>query len=229
LDFPSLWESISERGGEIPLVAFESHSTLSVETFVLSDYRSFREQEEEADVPVPADLLPRSQRQLILGKLKKSQKIGLLLWLESEGLIALGGRERLLYLQGGASVEALQAGMKFFSRLSEDEKLQKDFKHALREINSRPTSRTFRTKAPRRIGVGYRDKGTLPLSSSRIREEAIRDSWVPTEPMNEFSINAIRSIAPFCLSEDGMFLDSQVLSQYLKPVWALPESWGLPS
>lgn len=207
----------------------EAPEELSLEDYVVSDYVSFREQEEEADVPVPADLLPLSKRARILLALRKSQKIGLLLWLEAEGLITLGGRERLLYLQGGASVEALQAGMRFFLRIQKEKKLQSDFKHALREINSRPTSRAFRSKAVRRIGVGYRDKGTLPLSSSRERRLAIDESWLPVEPLPEYTLNAIQSIAPFSLSEDGMFLDSQVLSQYLKPVWALPESWGLPS
>jgi hypothetical protein len=210
------------------VVGTESSSEL-LENFVQSDYLSFREQELEADVPVPADLLPKSIRERILEGLRKSQKIGLLLWLESEDLLSLGGRERLLYLQGGASLEALQAGLKFFSRLKKEKKLQLDFKHALREINSRPTSRSFRTKAPRRIGVGYRDKGTLPISSSSARRDAISESWVPTEPLNQFTLNAISSIAPFCLSDDGSFLDSQVLSQYLKPVWALPETWDLPS
>jgi len=211
------------------VVGSEADSELSMENYVHSDYFSFREQELEADVPVPADLLPKSKRARILDQLRKSQKIGLLLWLESKKIISLGGRERLLYLQGGASVEALQAGMKFFQRLSKEEKLQLDFKHALREINSRPTSRSFRSKAQRRIGIGYRDKGTLPISSSFARREAISDSWIPSEPLNQYTLNAIRSIAPFCLSEDGMFLDSQTLSQYLKPVWALSETWDLPS
>jgi len=210
-------------------MVIERPPKLALEDFVLSDYRSFQEQEIEADVPVPADLLPKSQRAQVLQFLRKSQKIGLLLWLESEGLITLGGRERLLYLQKGASEEAILSGVKFFSRLQKEEKLSKDFKHALREINSRPTSRSFRTKALRRIGVGYRDKGTLPFSSSKARSEAIKDSWIPTEPMMDYSLSAIKSIAPFCLSDDGMFLDSQALTQYLSPVWALPESWGLPS
>lgn len=201
----------------------------SLESFVRSDYLSAREQEEEADVPVPAGLLPVSRRSQILSQLKKSQKIGLLLWLEKKDSLSLGGKERLLYLQRGASVEALQAGLKFLSKLLRNKKLPLDFKHALREINSRPTSQAFRKREVRRIGVGYRDKGTLPLSSSRARRLTISDSWIPTEPLQDLSLNAIRSIAPFCLSDDGMFLDSQVLAQYLKPVWSLPETWGLPS
>jgi hypothetical protein len=201
----------------------------SLDSFVQSDYLSSVEQELEADVPVPADLLPLSVRSRILGGLRKSQKVGLLLWLESRGVLTLGGRERFLFLQNGASEEALLAGMRFFNRLSNSEKLRQDFKHALREINSRPTSSSFRTKVARRIGVGYRDKGTLPKSSSSARKLATMESWVPTESLPDYTLRAIQSIAPFSLSEDEMFLDSCVLTQYLKPVWALPESWGLSS
>jgi len=55
-------------------MVIERPPKLALEDFVLSDYRSFQEQEIEADVPVPADLLPKSQRAQVLQFLRKSQK-----------------------------------------------------------------------------------------------------------------------------------------------------------
>jgi hypothetical protein len=193
--------------------------------YVLSDYLTLSSQETEADVPVPDRPLPQWKISLILASLKRSQKIGILCWLASQGLLTLGGRERLLSLQSGASLEALLSAEKFAHRLSQDEKLQKDFIHAMRGLNSRPHSKTFRRKLVSRIGVGYRDKGTLPVFSTRERQMAQRDAWIPLEGLPEYTQKAIQSILPFCLSEDESCVDLQLMSQALSPVWALPESW----
>lgn len=193
--------------------------------YVHSDYRSEQEQQTEADVPVPATLLPLQKLQELVGRLKRSQKLGILMWLDSKGLLTLGGRRRLLQLQSSASIEALLSAQKFAQRFNLDEKLQKDFRHHMRALNRRPFSATFRRSEKRRIGVGYRDKGTLPVSGSRERMKALSEAWVPVSGLPEYTLKAIQSIAPFCLSDDGEFIDVQVMSQYLKPVWALPEVW----
>jgi hypothetical protein len=193
--------------------------------YVRSDYRSEQEQQVEADVPVPATLLPIQKLQDLVGRLKKSQKLGILMWLASKGLLTLGGRKRLLQLQSSASIEALMSAEKFAQRLHHETKLQKDFRHCMRALNLRPRSATFRRSEKRRIGVGYRDKGTLPTSGSRERMKALSEAWVPTQGMEEHTLKAIQSILPFALSDDGEFVDTQVMTQYLKPVWALPEVW----
>jgi hypothetical protein len=193
--------------------------------YVKSDYLSYQEMETEADVPVPATLLPVERFKELVGRLKKSQKIGILCWMGSEGLLSLGGRKRLASLQNGASIEALFSAEAFAKRLSRDEKLQKDFRHHMRALNRRPFSATWRRSEKRRIGVGYRDKGTLPVAGSRERRKSMDEAWIPVSGLPEYTLKAIKSIAPFSLSDDGEFIDSQVLTQYLKPVWAQPEVW----
>jgi len=193
--------------------------------YVRSDYLTEREQESEADVPVPTSLLSEAKLKLILGCLKRSQKIGLLAWMSSKGLLSLGGRERLLFLQAGASEEALVSAEKFATRVNESEKLQKDFLHAMRGLNKRPRSATFRRMQKRRIGVGYRDKGTLPGFSNSARQAALRDGFVSLEALPDYTQRAIMSILPFSLTEDGSHVDLQIMSQALKPAWALPEVW----
>jgi len=193
--------------------------------YVRSDYLTEQSQEVEADVPVPAGLLSEAKLKLIVAGLKRSQKIGLLAWLNTKGLLTIGGRIRLLSLQSGASVEALASAEKFATRIDKSEKLQRDFSHAMRGLNKRPRSVTFRRQQKRRIGVGYRDKGTLPTFSTAARQAAQRDSFVPLDQIPEYTQNAIRSILPFSLTEDGSQVDLTVVTQYLKPVWALPEVW----
>lgn len=175
--------------------------------YVLSDYRTESEMETEADIPVPDRLLPRSQSRRLVEMLKLSQKVGILLWLNREGLITIGGRERLLYLQAKASFEALEAGLRFARRLSEEEKLRSDFRHQMRELNRRPQSKHFRQAEARRIGVGYRDKGMLPDSSLRARRQACEESWVRADLVPQLLLNALRLIHPAILSEDGEWVD----------------------
>lgn len=128
--------------------------------------------ETEADIPVPDRLLPKGKSKWLTNRLKLSQKIGLLLWLNREGLLSEGGGQRLLYLQAKASFEAIAAGLKFAERLSKEKKLQSDFRHQLVELNRRPQSKRFRRTEKRRIGVGYRDKGTLPEFDAEARKSA---------------------------------------------------------
>jgi len=179
--------------------------------YVHSDYRTELERDSEADIPVPDRLLPRHQSLRLVGALKLSQKVGILLWLNREGLLSLGGRERLLYLQAKASFEALEAGLKFARRLSEERKLQSDFRHQMRELNRRPQSRHFRQTEARRIGVGYRDKGMLPEVSLRARRQAWEESFVPAGLVPTLVRNAIHLVHPHCLTEDGEWVDLSML------------------
>jgi hypothetical protein len=183
--------------------------------YVHSDYMNESEMNSEADIPVPDRLLPKQRYRELVGKLKLSQKIGLLLWLNRENLLTLGGRERLLYLQAKASFEALEAGLKFARRLSEERKLSSDFKHQMRELNRRPQSKHFRQTLSRRIGVGYRDKGMLPENSLKARNAAWSESFVPFEPISEEMKNFIRQQLPQSLTEDEEWIDlSEVLRAF---------------
>ena len=180
--------------------------------YVLSDYRTETERDSEADIPVPDRLLPRRESQRLVRMLKLSQMVGILLWLNREGLITLGGRERLLYLQSKASFEALEAGLRFARRLSLEKKLQSDFRHQMRELNRRPQSKHFRQSEARRIGVGYRDKGMLPEVSQRARREAQKEAYLPLDSLPDLIGNGIRLFFTDCLTEDGEWVDLPMLS-----------------
>lgn len=180
--------------------------------YVLSDYRTETERDSEADIPVPDRLLPRRKSQELVRMLKLGQMIGLLLWLNRENLITLGGRERLLYLQAKASFEALEAGLRFARRLTQEEKLRSDFRHQMRELNRRPQSKHFRQSEARRIGVGYRDKGMLPGSSSGARSAAQRDAYVPGHLVPRILLGAIQTVMPACLTADKEWVDLTMIA-----------------
>jgi len=185
---------------------------LALSDYVHSDYLTESERDAEADIPVPDRLLPKWQYQRLVGALRLSQKIGLLVWLNRIGAISLGGKERLLYLQSKASFEALEAGLRFARRLTEEEKLQSDFKHQMRELNRRPQSKHFRRSEIRRIGVGYRDKGMLPEQSLRARRAAWEESFIPTESIPESLVQVLSKYLPSCLIEDGEWVDLSEIS-----------------
>lgn len=190
--------------------------------YVHSDYFSDAERETEADVPVPDRLLPKRQYQRLVSSLRLSQKVGLLLWLNREGLLSIGGKERLLYLQERASFEALSAGLEFARRLTEEPKLQSDFMHQMRELNRRPQSKHFRQSEGRRIGVGYRDKGTLPGNSHGARRAAHEEAFIPTAQLPEALVEVLTRLLPACLTEDGMWID---LSEFTGPSGPEGVSW----
>lgn len=178
--------------------------------YVQSDYLTEAERDAEADIPVPDRLLPLREYRRLVGALRLSQKIGLLIWLNRQGLLTLGGKERLLYLQAKASFEALEAGLRFARRLTEEEKLQSDFMHQMRELNRRPQSKHFRQSEARRIGVGYRDKGMLPEQSLNARKAAQAESFVHVGDIPEGVIEVLKKVLPSCLTEDGEWVDLSV-------------------
>lgn len=182
-------------------------------TYVTSvDWMTEAERDSEADIPVPDRLLPRKQSLRLVEALKLSQKVGLLIWLNREGLLTLGGRERLLYLQAKASYEALEAGLRFARRLSLNPKLQSDFRHQMRELNRRPQSKHFRQSEARRIGVGYRDKGMLPEVSHRARQESQREAYVSSSLVPPLLMGSIRLIHPEFLTADGEWVDLSMVA-----------------
>jgi len=166
----------------------------------------------KADVPVPDRLFPKRQSQALLIRLKLSQKIGLLLWMNRTDLLSRGGEMRLLYYQRKASLEAISAGLKFANRLTKEEKLQSDFYPHMVELNRRPQSKRFRKIEKNRIGVGYRDKGTLPEISSRSRSQAQRDSWISILSLSDNLQLIIRSTVPQLIV--GEWLDLAELSNH---------------
>ena len=181
--------------------------------YVHSDYMTDTEREAEADIPVPDRLLPLRRYRELVAALRLSQKIGLLIWLNREGLLSIGGKERLLYLQAKASFEALEAGLRFARRLTEERKLQLDFQHQMRELNRRPQSKHFRQSQSRRIGVGYRDKGMLPEPSLRARRAAWEESFIPTESLSQRIREFLKGHLPESLTEDEEWVDLSVLSR----------------
>lgn len=187
-----------------------SSEDVALSDYVHSDWMSESERDAEAEIPVPDRLLSKREYQRLVGSLKLGQKIGLLVWLNRQGILSLGGKERLLYLQAKASFEALEAGLRFARRLTEEPKLQSDFQHQMRELNRRPQSKHFRQTGTRRIGVGYRDKGILPEQSLRARRQAWEESFVPTESIPEDLLNVLQRYLPTCLTEDGEWVDLSV-------------------
>lgn len=181
--------------------------------YVHSDYMTDSERVAEADIPVPDRLLPTRRYRELVAALRLSQKIGLLIWMNREGILSLGGKERLLYLQAKASFEALEAGLRFARRLTEEKKLQSDFKHQMRELNRRPQSKHFRQSQSRRIGVGYRDKGMLPEQSLRARRAAWEESFIPFELLPRKIKDFLLGHLPESLTENEEWVDLSVLTR----------------
>lgn len=162
---------------------------------------------DEAEVPVPDRLHRKSKQKQLVSQLKLSQMIGILLWLNREDMISSGGKTRLLYLQKRASFEAIEAGLKFASRLQSEFKLTLDFKPHANELNRMPQSRRYRKLEPRRIGVGYRDKGTLPDPSSAARRKTTEESFILLADLPELLQQFIHQHLPESLEEDWVDLE----------------------
>lgn len=155
----------------------------------------------------PTTVLSRSWN--VVNRMKLSQKIGFLLFLHRSGQISPGGLVRLEFLQEKASEEALIAGIKFCSRLSSEDKLFSDFRPAKDILDRLPKSRRFRQSQTRRIGVGYRDKGTLPEISSGARSKAIEECFLYFDDLPDFLREEVKKKYPSALKEDDEWLDLQ--------------------
>lgn len=145
----------------------------------------------------------------VVVRMKLSQKIGFLLFLHRTGQLSLGGLVRLEFLQEKASEEALIAGIKFCQRLTEDEKLFSDFRIARILLDRLPKSRRFQRSQTRRIGVGYRDKGTLPEISSGARRKADEENFIYFDDLPDFLQLEVKKMYPSALKGNGEWLDLQ--------------------
>jgi len=134
--------------------------------------------------------------------LKLSQEIGILIWCNRKEIITSKGEERLLFLQSKSSFEALESGLKFARRLEENEKLQHDYYHDMVDLNTRPSSRRLRLhRENSRIGIGYRDKGTLPSPSALGQRYANQGDWIHRDSAIEL-ISALQLTLPSDSLED---------------------------
>jgi hypothetical protein len=157
--------------------------------------------------------LHRSKAGQISEKLGLGQQIGILLWLNRVDLLSSKGEERLLFLQSKAPWSSLEKGMKFAQRLEEDFKLQLDFYHFMVVLNCYPSTKRLRLfRQANRIGVGYRDKGTLPSPSAGALRGATEGAWVHSSQLGE-QLQAVISSAPDLV--EGEWVDLTGLAQLL--------------
>jgi len=170
----------------------------------------------EADMPVPDRSRSKRNSKWLVERLKLSQRIGLLLYLNRTEVKRLspGGKERLLYLQEKAPMESLLAGLEFCSRLLEDSSLPPRFIHEQNELNRRPQSRKFRRRQASRIGVGYRDKGTLHREIDLGRSEAHDQNWVYLRNLSSDLIEMIYYVYPSSMERE--WLDWEELDRLMK-------------
>jgi len=177
-----------------------------------SEFEDDLQEDSGAEVPVPDRLFPKRKSQALLLRLKLSQKIGLLMWMNRNDLLSKGGEQRLLYIQKKASIEAISAGLRFAERLLIEKKLISDFYPHMVELNRRPQSSHYRKTEKSRIGVGYRDKGTLPDKSSQGRTLAQKESWIHLSNLPENLQLIIQSQVPQLI--EGEWLNLGEISDY---------------
>lgn len=196
----------------------QSSSSPSVRTeSTLSDFDRTLLETIRAEIPVPDQLRDPRKEFVQTRELKLSQKIGLLLF-----LVKCGARSktnvtlRLQFLQEHASVEAIQAGMKFAEKLRITPKLRKDFKHCMFYYLA-TTPRTLEWhKRPKQRIRGYRDKGTLPDQSQRGRAKANEEGWFDMRGLEKQTVRQfLEEQLPAELIE-GDFLDLPGAVEFLQ-------------
>jgi len=148
-----------------------------------------------------------------VGPLRLSQQVGVLLWLNRNDLLSTRGEERLLFLQSRAPWGALEAGMAFAQRLSVEEKLVDDLYHWMVVLNCFPSTKRLRTFRARRIGIGYRDKGTLPSSSASARKKAESEAWFHESSLPE-ALKSFPGLPPSI--QEGEWVDLPELVAFLR-------------
>lgn len=116
------------------------------------------------DRTLPSDFLSVRKS----GWMKPSIQLGALLYLESRGELTLHGKRRLHRLLRNISSQEVEASQRHKERIS---KSPKSFGVLLRWIQRPLSFQSFKRRERRRIGVGYRDKGSLPPSHSQGRRE----------------------------------------------------------
>jgi hypothetical protein len=133
--------------------------------------------EKRAQVPFSEGPMSTRKSQLVK-QLKLSQRIGLLLFSNKVGSISESGLQRLFIYQSKSSIEALYAGVNFCRRLEKERKLQYDFKPHIEHLNSQLRVRAIKKHETSRIGIGYRDKGTLANFADKLRKRITEEGSV---------------------------------------------------
>jgi hypothetical protein len=94
-----------------------------------------------------------------------------------------------------------------------EEKLIHDHYHWMVVLNCFPSSRKLRTFRARRIGIGYRDKGTLPSSSATARKKADSEAWVHEGSLPELIQDLLPGLPPTV--REGEWVDLPALTSEL--------------
>jgi hypothetical protein len=154
----------------------------------------------------------RRKAGLVSEKLTLGKQIGILLWLSRGDLLSTKGAERLLFLQSKAPWGALDAGLEFAKRLDVEKKLQLDFYPYMVVLNCYPSTKRLRAfRQTSRIGVGYRDKGTLPSLSTGPRRNAQESAWIHRDQIPEKLMSILES-APDLI--EGEWVDLTALASF---------------
>lgn len=142
---------------------------------------------------------------------KLSGKIAILLFLQRGGVLPPKAQEVLLDLLQKAPLSAIEQIPARVQRLEEDERFYssqiKECSYAL-TLRKAPASKL---PEPRRIAVGYRDKGTCPDNSSRAREKAIEESWINLNDVHMVLAGFLQDEFPQAV--EGSFFDLSFLER----------------
>lgn len=153
---------VSGKNGtrRIPLDLYEAGDQLAPQ--YLSDSERIGQTATHSDRTLPDDY----SKVVASGWRKPSIQIGALLYLRSRGELPLHGHRRLSKLLNTISYLEIAAAQRHEERIS---KSPESFGVLLRWVCRPLHLRSFRRAEKRRIGVGYRDKGSLPPSHSSHR------------------------------------------------------------
>jgi len=124
--------------------------------------------------------LPRERRQ------KKSVFLGYLLYLQREKRLGEGQERYLLQLQAKVNLDELLSAVKLMQALAQSSRSAARAEQDLQAVQSRTPSLPAKSTLPeqRRIGVGYRDKGSL-RPKHKPRPEAGLSFWSEDLPLLE--------------------------------------------
>lgn len=150
---------VNKKARSYPLDLYEAGDQLAPDSF---DLKRAGQTATHSDRTLPFDY----QVVIRSGWRKPSIQLGALLYLRARGDLNLHGERRLHKLLRNISSQEISAALNHQVKISKN---PKSF-GALLRWSSRPLSfRPYFHKEKRRIGVGYRDKGSLPPSHSSHR------------------------------------------------------------
>lgn len=142
---------------------------------------------------------------------KLSGKIAVLLYLHRRGDLPRPAQEVFLDLLSKAPLSAIEQVPEKTLRLEEDDRyyssMIKEIQHALTLRKPRPP----KLPEPRRIAVGYRDKGTSPDNSSRAQRKAEEGSWIDLRDVHQVLAGFLQDEFPQAV--EGFLFDLSTLSR----------------